>query len=130
QFAEIAGAGPRRSVESLGFPLEKILRGTHGDFVNFPPPARVNWTAMDGSHLSATVDMAEIFKDRMLIHSTSRDEIIAQSHIPSPDISLVVDDRTIDVYMRTRFFLKELQDPENPYSNCRSEVVRVYSRQY
>lgn len=127
---EKMSAGPLPSVESLGFPLEKILGGGHSGIMNFPPPAQVDWIAMDGTRLSATVDMAEIFKDRLLVHSTPRDEILEYGTIPPPDIALVVDDRTIDVYMRTQISLKELRDPDNPHSNFRTEVVRVYSRTY
>lgn len=123
-------SGPLSSVESLGFPLEKILRGNHIGIVNFPPPAQVDWITMDGTRLSATVDMAEIFKDRLLVHSTPREAILEHGTIPPPDIVLVVDDRTIDVYMRTTIFLKELRDSKNPHSNFRSEVVRVHSREY
>ncbi|MGY1458155.1 MULTISPECIES: hypothetical protein [unclassified Luteimonas] len=98
--------------------------------MNFPPPAQVEWIAMDGTRLSATVDMAEIFKDRLLVHTTPREAILENSFLPPPDIVLVVDDRRIDVYMRTYLFLKELRDPTNPHSNFRSEVVRVHSREY
>lgn len=130
QRIEKMTTGPRPSVESLGFPLEKILSGSISGIVNFPPPAKVDWVAMDGTHLSATVDMAEIFKDRLLVHSTPREAILEHGTIPPPDIVLVVDDRRIDVYMRTYLFLKELRDPTNPHSNFRSEVVRVHSREY
>lgn len=123
-------SGPRRSVESLGLPLEKVVRGNHSGIVNFPPPAKVEWIAMDGTRLSASVDIAEIFKDRLLVHTTPREAILEDSFVPPPDIVLVVDDRRIDVYMRTQLFLKELKDPTNPYSNYRSEVVRVHSREY
>lgn len=130
QRIEKMSSGPRPSIESLGFPLEQILRGSHTGIVNFPPPAQVDWVAMDGTRLNADVDIADIFKDRLLVHSTPKDAIREEGTIPPPDIILVVDDRRIDVYMRTYLFLKELRDPRNPNSAFRSEVVRVYSREY
>ena len=120
---EKMSAGPLPSVESLGFPLEKILGGGHSGIMNFPPPAQVDWIAMDGTRMSATVDMAEIFKDRLLVHSTpgTRFSSTARSRRPiSPWWWMTV--RSMSTCGRRSLF-KELRDHDNPHSNFRTEVV-------
>lgn len=127
---EVMGKRPRPSIESLGFPLEKILHGSRGPIANFPPPAEVEWIAMDGTQLRARVDMARIFQDRMVRHSTAREDIRENTWIHYPDIILVVNDRSIDVYMRTAIPLKRPSDPDNPRTDMRYEVVLVESGSY
>lgn len=125
-----AGGTSRPSFESLGRPVEKVLRAGSGPVRNFPPPAKVTWRSQDGTPLTASVDMAEIFADRMVRHPVPREDILENSYIPYPGIILVVDDRTISVYMRTWIPLKELRDPDNPYSNQKTSVELVHSRTY
>lgn len=125
-----ASESPRPSVESLPSPLEKVLSAGRGPIRNFPPPAEVSWTSRDGASLSARVDMAEIFADRMIHHPVDREDIRENSMIPPPGIILVLDDRTISVYMSSWIPLKELQDPSNPYSALHTGVELVHSKTY
>ena len=106
------------------------LGASHLAIRNFPPPAQVSWRAKDGTSLQAQVDMAEIFKDGLIRHNLKREEISEAGSIPSPDIILEVNDRTINVYMRAYIPTKEFQIPGNKYSKHRNDLIKVYSRTY
>ena len=123
---------PRPSFESLGRPLESVLRAGNGPIRNFPPPAEVTWTSQDGTPLTASVDIAEIFADRMVRHTVAREDILENSYIPYPGIILVVDDRTISTYMSTWLPLKKSpsQDSESREGRVHTEVVLVHSTTY
>ena len=118
------------SSESLGDKYPDNLGASHLAIRNFPPPAQVNWRAKDGTPLQAQVDMAEIFKDGLIRHNLKREEISEAGSIPSPDIILEVNDRTINVYMRAYIPTKEFQIPGNKYSKHRNDLIKVYSRTY
>lgn len=121
---------PSPSFNSLGRPIEKVVEAGEGPIKNFPPPAVVTWVSADGAPLDAQVDFSEIFADRMVRHTAAREDILENSNIPYPGIILVVDDRTISVYMRTWMALKEPRGPGNPRSNQHNGVVLVHSRTY
>ena len=118
------------SSESLGDKYPDNLGASHLAIRNFPPPAQVSWRAKDGTPLQAQVDMAEIFKDGLIRHKLKREEISEAGSIPSPDIILEVNDRTINVYMRAFITTKELQRPSSRHSNFRNDLIKVYSRTY
>lgn len=121
---------PTGSFESLGRPVEKVISAFAGPIKNFPPSAKVTWVSEGGVSLAADVDIAGMFADRMVRHTVPREEILEDSNIPYPGIILVVDDRTISVYMSTWMALKEPRDSTNPHSNQHSGVVLVHSRTY
>lgn len=121
---------PTVAFESLGRPLDKVISAGIGPIKNFPPPAVVTWVSHDGTPLEASVDIAEIFSDRMVLHTAAREDILEDSNIPYPGIILVVDDRTLNVYMSTWIALKKPKRPENPRSNLHVGVVLAYSRTY
>lgn len=121
---------PRPTFASLGRPIEKAVSAAIGPIRNFPPPARVEWVSANGTSLSAEVDMAEIFADRLVRHTVAREDILENSNIPYPGIILVIDDRTINVYMSTWMALKEPTKPDNPHSAQHSGLVLVESRTY
>jgi hypothetical protein len=67
---------------------------------NFPPPAEVNWTSLDGVAHTAKVDIGAIFKDERVLYSVPDAEIPDRSWGGEPGILLEVNDRTINVYMK------------------------------
>jgi hypothetical protein len=98
---------------------------------NFPPPAVVWWKSLDGVQHEASVDLGEIFADRKVLHDVPEQDIPeGWAHGISPTIILVVNDRTIEVYMRTHVATRQLQDPANRYSDYRIELVRAWTRTY
>jgi len=121
---------PRPSFESLGRPIDKVLHAGRGPIKNFPPPARVRWVSRDGTSLEASVDIATIFADRLVRHTVAREDVMEDADIPYPGIILVVDDRTISIYMSTWIPLKESLAPGNPVGNLHTGVVFVHSETY
>ena len=122
---------PQPSVESFQRPLEQLLYAGNGPIRNFPPPAKVSWVALDGTPMTATVDIAEIFSDRMVRHTVAREDILEKSHIPYPGIILVVDNRSIRVYMSTWIALKEsARRPDGRPGRIHSGLVMVHSEAY
>lgn len=121
---------PQPSLASYGRPMDRIIEASSGPIKNFPPPAEVSWVTRDGVALQASVDIGEVFADRMVRHTAAREDISEGSNIPYPGIILVVDDRTISVYMRTWMALRKPTDPANPRSNQYSGIVLVRSMTY
>jgi hypothetical protein len=114
QVCEISYAGslhgserPQPSVASYDRPMERIIRAGWGPYRNFPEPAVVTWVTKAGIRLHAEVDMSAIFADRLVHHTVAREDISDRGSIPYPGIILVVEDRALKVYMRTRIDLKE-----------------------
>jgi hypothetical protein len=97
---------------------------------NFPPPAVVTWQSKDGVAHEATVDIGEIFKDQRILHNVSEKDIPEDAYVGPPGIILVVNDRTISVYMKAFIPLKEPRVPGNSNSDYRKDLVLAYSRTY
>ena len=123
---------PSPSVESYGRPLDKLLSAGRGPIPNFPPPARVTWRSKDGTPLEAEIDIGEIFRDELVRHNVKQNEMSELGPGPGllPAIILEVNDRTINVYMRAHISTKELQKPDNRYSDFRADLIKVFSRNY
>ncbi|MBB3229149.1 hypothetical protein FHW69_003801 [Luteibacter sp. Sphag1AF] len=100
------------------------------DIANFPPPAVVSWRSRDGTFHEDSVNLDEIFKDRRVVHNVDEKKISETVFIADPDILLIVDDRTLSVYMKTYLPLKELSDPANRYSGMSESFVLVYTKTY
>jgi len=111
--------------------LSERLIAPHIAIPNFQSPAEVSWKSMDGKHLEARVDIAEIFKDEVIRHQVSQDDLAPFLYAAiEPDIVLVVRDRTLEVFMRAEVPTRELQVPGNPYSNFRNDLILAYRRSY
>lgn len=123
---------PSPSVESYGRPLDTLLSAGRGPIPNFPPPARVTWRSKDGTPLEAEIDIGEIFRDELVRHNVKQNEMSELGPGPGllPAIILEVNDRTINVYMRAHISTKELQKPDNRYSDFRADLIKVFSRDY
>jgi hypothetical protein len=118
------------SSASLGSKYPGNLEAHYSSVANFPPPAVVTWRSSDGEPHRAEIDIGEIFKDRLIRHNLTREEILETASIPHPGIILEVNDRTINVYMRARISTKELQIPGNRYSDYRDDLIKVFSHTY
>ena len=121
---------PTSSWQSTGFKHEEFFQSAHLSIANFPPPAVVAWVSKDGSSHHATVDIGDIFKDRLIRHNVPREEIREGMSIGNPTIALEVDDRTVNVYMLAHIPTKHLQIPGNKYSDFRNDLIKVYSKAY
>ena len=106
------------------------MKAAHLDIANFPAPAEATWRAKDQSEHRASVDLGAIFADGLIRHEVAREDVAEGVSLNDPEIILEVNDRTINVYMRSMIPLKRPLDPANPNSNFRADLVRVYSQTY
>lgn len=97
---------------------------------NFPPPARVEWTSLDGVAHVADVDLGAIFKDQRVLYRVPDEEIPERSWNGLPGIHLEVNDRTISVYMQASIATKTEQIPGNRYSYFRDDVILAWTHTY
>jgi hypothetical protein len=98
---------------------------------NFPLPAEVRWRDKDGNPHEATVDIAAIFKDQVVLHKVPQEQLPPILTAPVfPKIVLEVNDRTINVWMRAHVPTTVLQKPGNQYSDFRSDMILAYTQTY
>lgn len=100
---------------------------------NFPPPAEVKWTSLDGAAHEAKVDMAKLFKDQLIWHKVKKTDMADFYSGPvagEPDIFLEVNDRTIRVYMEMLIPTKTDQIPGNKLSYGRDDWLLIWTRTY
>ncbi len=103
---------------------------SHAGIRNFPRPAEVTWTALDGSAHQATVDIGAIFKDEHVLYNVPDSDIPDRSWSGEPGIFLEVNGRTVSVYMQAFVATKTEQVPGNKYSYVRNDVIRAWTRTY
>lgn len=100
---------------------------------NFPPPADVKWTSLDGVKHEARVDMAEIFKDQLVWHKVPKSDMADFYRGPvagDPSIYLEVNDRTVNVFTRMLVPTKTEQIPGNKDSDFRADLFLVWTHTY
>ncbi|MEO8746427.1 MAG: hypothetical protein ABI379_02035 [Rhodanobacter sp.] len=103
---------------------------SYAGIANFPPPAEVQWTSLDGVTHEAKVDIGAIFKDGRVLYHVPDAEIPDKSWTEEPGIFLEVNDRTINVYMQAVIATKTEQIPGNKYSHRRDDVILAWSHTY
>ena len=107
------------------------LNADTGPIENFPSPAVVTWRSLDGVSHEAKVDIGSIFNDQRVLHHVPEDQIPTETAaFDGANIILVVNDRTISVYMKTTIALKMPRDPSNPRSNRVHEMNLAYTHTY
>ena len=101
---------------------------------NWPEPARVRWTSLDGVDYSTELDFAEIFPDGLTLHQVPDHELPAgmfsQGISSDPEIHLEVDNKTIRIYQRGWIPTRSEQIPGNRYSHRRRDLYLVAEYQY
>lgn len=107
--------------------LKNAMTGQIG-IMNFPPPAQVRWRSKDGTQLETSVDIGEIFKDQVVLHNVPRDQVSANPGVV--DVLLVVNDRTINVYMRAFVSAHVEQVVDGRRGHSRRELILAWSRTY
>ncbi|QDE40666.1 hypothetical protein FIV34_16355 [Luteibacter pinisoli] len=95
---------------------------------NFPDPAVVTWTSKDGTNHREVVDIRQIFRDEVVMHRVPSSDVDGVTE--SPVILLIVDDRTIRIYMKVRVRLKYEEVVGNPYSKYRDELTLAFQKTY
>jgi hypothetical protein len=130
---EYAGIYQRDESDSILLPplRRDVLsndRGLHIGIDNFPAAAIVSWKSSDGVGHEAAIDIGSIFKNQRFLHRALDEEIFRIHRMPV--LILVVDDRTIRVYMRTTLVLNREQVPSDRLSMVREDVVLAFSKEY
>lgn len=74
------------------------------------------------------MDIASIFKRQVFFHSVPESDIFRIE--PSPEILIVVDDRTVRVYIKTFIHLNYEREPGNKYSDYRVDALLAYEKKY
>lgn len=95
---------------------------------NFPDPASIEWRSSDGIPHRAMLDIESIFKDQVMVHSVPVSAVDRVSK--SPEILIVVDDKTIRVYLKTFVWLKEPAIPGNRFSFWKLEARLAFEKTY
>jgi len=100
---------------------------------NFPPPAQVRWKSLDGVAHEAQVDIGAIFKDELIWHKVPKSDMRPFFKGPvagTPDISMEVNDRTINVYIGMTVPTLTEQIPGNKYSYGRHDNFLAWTHTY
>ncbi len=123
----------RPSSAGYGPDYQRNWSGIHAMIPNFPLPAVVSWRSKDGTTHEARIDIGELFKDEVIRHNVTREEM---ADLPGgefenePAILLEINDRTVRVYTRTHVPTKGLQKPGNRYSDFRNDLILVKTYEF
>ena len=102
----------------------------------FPGPVALEWMSLDGVQHAASLDLDELFADRLVLHRVARDEVgepwlDAKTINPiSPDILVEVNDRTVNIFMRAHVTTEAEQIPGNDRSHHRRDLMLAWSHTY
>lgn len=101
----------------------------HIGIANFPKPAVVSWTSMDGQAHQIEVDPREIFRDELILHNVPQEDLPVETAatVGGPDVILEINDRTLSVYMKATIFLK---DTATRKSESRDDLILAWSHTY
>lgn len=97
---------------------------------NFPGPAVVSWRSLDGERHESEIDIASLFKHRVVLHAEPVEEIEDDSVNGEPTVLLVVNDRTVQVFMQSMVYLKKAPDKPDESYKARHDSVLAYSKTY
>jgi len=103
------------------------------DVKNFPAPAQLKGTSLDGQTHEDSIDLSKIFADECVLHSVPDAQIPDHSFegpAGEPNIFIEVNDRTVSVYMKMLIPTKEPQIPGNANSYLRDDLIKAWSRTY
>jgi hypothetical protein len=100
-----------------------------GSYPAFAGPVEMEWNARDGIHLTHTIDLDEVFKDRVVLHTADSARIYEAKPISGgePTIIVEVNDRTVSVYMKVSLQLVRA-DPTDTGRDRSTHFTRAYSK--
>jgi hypothetical protein len=100
-----------------------------GSYHAFAGPVEMEWNARDGTHLIHSVDLDEVFKNRVVLHTADSARIYKAKPISGgePTIIFEVNDRTVSVYMKVSLQLVRA-DPIVEGRERSTHFTRAYSK--
>lgn len=106
--------------------------GAHWILFDLPSVARVTWISKDGATHDETIDLREIFSSRLVRYAPDLDvdDVDLDVYYGGPEVILVVEDRSIHVYMKARIVLRHPTDPSNRLTNARNDLVVAYTHKF
>ena len=115
-------------------PRERWPTAGYSAVANWPGPAKLRWTSLDGVEHTADIDFSRIFADGLTLYTVPDNELPAgmyhQGISTDPEIHLEVDNRTVRVYQRARMSTRSEQVPGNRYTRNRSDLFLVAEFHY
>lgn len=116
---------------SLTEGIRKSL-GAHWILFDLPSVTRVTWTSKDGAAHDETIDLGKIFRSRLVRYASDLDvhDVDLDVYYGGPEVILVVEDRSIHVYMKARIVLRHSADPSNRQANTRNDLVVAYTHKF
>jgi hypothetical protein len=116
-------------------PLTEDVRknlGAHWMLFDLPSVARVSWVSKDGASHDEMIDLGEIFSSRLVRYAPDLDvgDVDLDVYYGGPEVILVVEDRSIHVYMKSRIVLSHPVSPSNRLSNVRSDLIVAYTHEF
>jgi hypothetical protein len=130
RYGSLAHGDRDSSVLSPPLRTDLLTSGMSGEIgiKNFPDPALIEWRSSDGIPHRAIVDIGAIFKDQFMVHSVPMSAVDRVSE--SPEVLIVVDDKTIRVYLKIFVWLKEPAIPGNRFSFWKREAHLAFEKTY
>ena len=115
-------------------PRDRWPTAGYSAVANWPGPANLRWTSLDGVEHTAKIDFSRIFADGLTLYTVPDNELPAgmyhQGISTNPEIHLEVENRTVRVYQRARMSTRSEQRPSNQYSNYRKDLFLVAEYHY
>lgn len=106
----------------------------YGNWGQLDPPstATIAWTSKDGSQHEEKIRLGEIFSSGLVHYASdlNLNEVNLAIKPTAPSIILVVEDRSVSVYMRAHITLIRSANPYNRMANFREDLVTVYKRYF
>lgn len=106
--------------------------GSHWSILDFPSVAEVAWTSKDGADHHEKIDLGAIFRSRLIRYPADLDvnDVDLRPYSGTPDIILVVEDRSIHVYMKAWISLLKPRYPGREHSDFRHDPVVAFSQKF
>jgi hypothetical protein len=116
----------REKLQSDEKRIPGFLSGTYRAFAG---PVEMEWNARDGTHLTHKIDLDNVFKDRIVLHTANSARIYKANPVSSgaPTIIIEVNDRTVSVYMHVNLLLVH-NDPSETGRELSTHFTRAYSK--
>jgi len=105
--------------------------GGYGGLRAFEGPLQVKWHSLDGEAHEATLNLEDIFKDRIVLHREDPSRIDPSLPMISsgPTIVVEVNDRTLSIYMDVHIYLRPM-DPNVRTREDRRNRTLAYSKTF
>jgi hypothetical protein len=102
-----------------------------GTYYAFAGPVEIEWNARDGTRLTHTIDLDEVFKERVVLHTADPARIYKSNPTTTgePTIVIEINDRTVSVYMEVSLQLMR-SDPTDTGRDRSHHFTRAYSRTF